>query len=489
MSVLETIAQGEERPDLASKYLYTAGVIARDELGDAPRAVELFERALDTDPQRLKAFEAINRLLTQAKEWKRLERAFRKMLHRLTTTPDAQPELLQHLWHSLGVIYRDRMSDFVSAAQAFEQASRFNPDSDTQHCILAELYVRIPGEVQRAIGANLERIDRDATNAAPYRALYEIYRRHLEDDRAWCAAQVLIYLGDVDQELLAFHQRCQQTSRRGGHALTSEDWLRHLYHPDHDRALATIFRCLSEPLHERRYGQSGGSAKKRKKVAASEEALVTTFRSACEVLSTDISPRFVVNALAPHAMRSEGGALPTVTAGRLACERSHRELCFLVGHHLSYYRSEHYIRHLLRSREELGGAFLVAMRSIGKSDGSQDTEQAWAALRRKLAPETIERIQRSCNIFVRRGEPANIKRYIQTTELTACRAGLLLADDLSASMTMVRQLESAGADDLSPNEKALALLKFSISEPYFQLRRRIGVAVSKAGRAWEDGAA
>ena len=61
----------------------------RDELKDADAALARFEQALDLDPLgMLKAFEAVNRMLTQKKDWKGLERAFRKMLHRATGKGD-----------------------------------------------------------------------------------------------------------------------------------------------------------------------------------------------------------------------------------------------------------------------------------------------------------------------------------------------------------------------------------------------------------------
>jgi hypothetical protein len=62
------------------------------------------ERALDNNPDHLKAFEAIDRLLTQKKDWKELERNYRKMLKRVAGQGKNDIEL--NLWHFLGEIYR-----------------------------------------------------------------------------------------------------------------------------------------------------------------------------------------------------------------------------------------------------------------------------------------------------------------------------------------------------------------------------------------------
>ena len=81
--IIQRVADLDERAPAKAKYAYTVGVILRDELKDVEGALARFNEALDLDPTQLKPFEAINKLLTQMKDWKNLERAFRKMLHRL----------------------------------------------------------------------------------------------------------------------------------------------------------------------------------------------------------------------------------------------------------------------------------------------------------------------------------------------------------------------------------------------------------------------
>src|SRR5207253_542254 len=70
-------------PERKSRYLYTMAQLYRDKLDDQMRAVDLFNEALDLNPNFLEAFERINKILTALKEWKQLERAYRKMLHRV----------------------------------------------------------------------------------------------------------------------------------------------------------------------------------------------------------------------------------------------------------------------------------------------------------------------------------------------------------------------------------------------------------------------
>ena len=123
---LQTIAELETNPERKSKYIYTMAQIYRDKEEDLDRAVEAFNETLDLNPFFLEAFERINKILTQQKDWKQLERAFRKMLHRVAGKGNA--DLEYNLWHNLGLIYRDRLNDLSPGIEAFKMAARFKPD-------------------------------------------------------------------------------------------------------------------------------------------------------------------------------------------------------------------------------------------------------------------------------------------------------------------------------------------------------------------------
>ena len=61
---------------------YSVGVIQRDELTDSLSAVRSLDKALDADPSALKAFQAIDQILTTERDYERQDRYYRKMLKR-----------------------------------------------------------------------------------------------------------------------------------------------------------------------------------------------------------------------------------------------------------------------------------------------------------------------------------------------------------------------------------------------------------------------
>ena len=167
VDTVQAIADLEERPEIKARYFYTMAQLYRDKLEDPDRAVELFNEALDLNPSYLEAFERINKILTDQKDWKQLERAYRKMIHRIAGKGNV--DLESTLWHQLGLIYRDRLELTQEAIESFKMASVTKPDVVLEHQILAELY-EATEQLDEAIREQRIILDADPTDVEPYRA-------------------------------------------------------------------------------------------------------------------------------------------------------------------------------------------------------------------------------------------------------------------------------------------------------------------------------
>ncbi|HEX6239251.1 MAG TPA: tetratricopeptide repeat protein [Polyangiales bacterium] len=481
VEIIDRVADLDPRPLARAKYAYTVGVILRDELKDVENALARFNTSLDLDVTQLKPFEAINKLLTQLKDWKGLERAFRKMLHRLMASPNPDKELQFNLWHNLGVIYRDRLKQMDAAAQAFKLASELRPEDLTEHQILAELYAKLPNKSTEAVQELEYLIKQDPLGSDAYHTLYKLYFDNREYDKAWCVARTLAFLKKADKDQANFHEQYKVASGNPNSRLTAQHWMLDLYHPDQDREVSMVFRALCGPLFESRYGtvtdKVAGLAKLKPVDFAKETASVAqAFALSLQVLSPDVRPRLFLRSEMPYGLQSVLAQQPATQCGMLLLRGyKPKDLQFITAHHLAYHRAEHYIRKILPSAQELREALIIAMRAIG--EGTPEAESVWAVLRQKMQPTQLEEITKACKVFAKRGMRTDIKRFIQTVELTACRAGFLVANDLESSVAMLGQLESAGPDDLSPNEKARELVLFSISQEYFRLREAIGITL------------
>ncbi|MEY4513788.1 MAG: hypothetical protein RLZZ450_5910, partial [Pseudomonadota bacterium] len=477
--IIQRVSDLDPRSSSKAKYQYTVGVILRDELKDVDGALARFNDALDADPTQLKPFEAVNKLLTQLKDWKGLERAFRKMLHRVMAMPTPDKELQFSLWHNLGIIYRDRLKQLEAAAQAFKLASELRPEDQTEHKILAEIYSKLPSKFAEAVTEYEYLLRQDPQQPEPYQSLYKLYFDARDYDKAWCVARTLSVLKKADKDQSDFYEQYKPASGNPSSRLTAQHWLTDLYHPDQDREVSMVFRSLCGPLFDSRYGavndKVAGLAKLKPVDFAKETASIAqAFALSMQVLSPDVRPRLFLRGDKPQGLQSILSQQPATECGMLLLRGyKPKDLQFVTAHHLAYHRAEHYIRKMLPSAQELREALIVAMRSVG--EGNADAEKVWAQLRAKMQPQQAEEVAKACKIFAKRGMRTDIKRWIQTVELTACRAGFLVSNDLESSISMLGQLESAGPDDLSPNEKVKELILFSVSQEYFRLREAIGI--------------
>ncbi len=488
IETLQAISDGEKDPSRKSKFLYTMAQLYRDKEGDQDKAVELFGEALDLNPQYLEAFERINKILTAKKDWKALERAFRKMLRRMSAANVSNPDLEFNLWHNLGLIYRDRLKDTTSAIESFKMATRFKPDEAVERQILAELY-ESTDQTEAAVGEHALVLQKDPLRVDPYRSLYKLYLRVHEYDRAWCMCAALAFLRKADDEEQRFFEdyrprgMIQVKSR-----LDNEAWVRNLFHKDESLYIGKIFEMLTPaaivaktnqlkaqkqlPTLDRRFKQDP---------ATSTVTFAKTFGWAGQVLGVSTPELYVRNDV-PGALVAVPSTTPASVAGQTVLTGfTPQELTFIVGKHLSGYRGEHYIKNLFPTLNELK-VILFAGVKIVMSEFSVPGEMAQAVnataseLVKHMQPVQRESLKLVVQKWMEDGATADLKRWMQAIEITACRAGLLLCADLEIAKKIIAA-EPQLPGDLPPAEKMKELLVFSVSEQYFSLRKTLGIAV------------
>ncbi|MBW2460786.1 MAG: hypothetical protein JRH11_04010, partial [Deltaproteobacteria bacterium] len=482
IDVIQRISDLDTRDSVKSKYAYTIAVIIRDELKDTESAIDKFNEALDLDSSQLKAFEAINKIVTQKKDWKNLERAFRKMLHRIVGKGNTELEF--NLWHNLGVIYRDRQKQFESAAEAFRMASSLQPDNHQQHQILAELFAMIPNRLDDAIAEHQWLLRQDPYRVDSYRALYKLYFDGRAYDKAWCLASTLSFLKKADQEQQQFFEQYKQAGMiRPQSRLDEERWLKDLFHPEEDLYVAKMMEALAPAVHAAKASADKALhlAKKHEvDPATSTVSFARAFGFVSQVMNLRIVPRLFLRPDAQGGLMHVPGSNPpaTLCGASLLSGFSPQDLTFVIARHLAYYRSQHFIRTMMTTHTELRLVLLAGLRIAGVAPaGDPQIESMAQQLKARLAPAQFEALKSVAKRFIEAGGSTDLKRWMQTVELTGCRAGFLLCNDLETSARMIQSLPPEGPSDLPPKEKIKELVLFSVSEEYFRLRESLGIQI------------
>ncbi len=481
IEVISRIAELDERSEAKAKYAYTIGVILRDELKDPDSALEKFDEALDLDQSLLKSFESINKILTQKKDWKGLERAFRKMLHRIAGKGDEALEF--NLWHNLGVIYRDRQRSFEHAAEAFAMASRMQPNNLQEHQILAEIYATLPNRLDDAIKEHQALIGFDPYRVDSYRSLYKLYFDARAYDKAWCLAAALAFLNKADTEQQQFFEQYRQRGPiRPQARLNNERWVKDLFHDDEDFLVGKVFEAITPAvLRIRGKPDKFWQLNKKQLIQDLSNTTVTfarTFGFVAQVLNLPFTPRLFVCPDRQGGLAFAATHPPASICGSaLLSGLSPNDLMFIVAKHLSYYRGEHYLRTMFQTKDEVKLVLLAAMKIAGVDLKDPNVDKWAAEIQANMEPADMELLNSVRKRFVEAGARTDVKRWMQTVEITGCRAGLLMCNDLGIASRMIQSEAPMGTVDLPPKEKVKELVLFSISEQYFRLREAMGIQI------------
>ena len=264
--------------------------------------------------------------------------------------------------------------------------------------------------------------------------------------------------------------------------LTNERWVKDLFHPEEDYVVGKLFEAVT-PALLRMKAQPDKTWQLRKKdlipdLMNTTVAFARTFGFATQVLSLPLTPRLFV------CTDRQGGlayatTLPpaSVCGSALLSGVNPLEVIFIVGKHLSYYRGEHYIRAMFQTKDELKLVLAAAMQIAGAEIGDPHVDQLAKQIRANMQPADLELLNSIGKRFVEAGARTDVKKWMRMVELTGCRAGFLLCNNLEIAARMIQAEPPMGAVD-QPKEKIEDLLLFSVSEQYFRLREALGIRIA-----------
>lgn len=477
----QRIADLETNTERKAVYAYTIATIYNKELKNPDEALTFYNQALDLNPSELKPFAKVNEILTARRDWRNLSRAYKRMIERVAGKPESG-DLEFSLLHPLGLIYRDRLGENDKALAVFKLASQRKPDDLTEHKIIAELAARM-GDANESITRWQTIANQDMGNAEALHAIYDLYYQAHQHDKAWCVAATTSFLlrERARDDLRAFYEQYRPRKALAPTGrLTEEHWVKQLFHPNEDPVVGKIFasilgavrRAKVKPLQ-----QFGFTQAELQNPQNTTVALVRSLASSSTALNLPLPSIF----LKPQQQGGLGfvpsDPIASFAGSGLLSGLRPEELSFVAAKHMTYYRNEHYIRVLLPTTQELTIMLLAAVKLVkSDQDVPVDAAQAAQTLAPLMAadPVAVEGLRKVVRYFLEQGGSSNIKKWYQSVELTAARAGFLMCGDLEITRKMLA-LEPGLPGDLAPAEKLKDVIQFSMSETYFSLREALGI--------------
>jgi len=119
---------------------------------------------------------------------------------------------------------------------------------------------------------------------------------------------------------------------------------------------------------------------------------------------------------------------------------------------------------------------LTAPSMSGETGNCGAVNDAMQALDAGIQGQSRDHLTRVVSKLLTSGAALDLKRWVQGVDLTADRIGMVLAHDLETSVQIIRASDEASSS-VPAEERVKELVLYGVSEPYLELRRRLGIAV------------
>ncbi len=474
----------EDQPQKA-KYLLTAAIVSERQMRDFERALDFYRQVIQLDPNHDKAIDAAIELERVATRFEAVEDLLKFKVERATEANDN--ERLLAAFVELGELYENDLMWIEKAIDAYEAAQTLDAQDSARAEKLAELYASDPARyLGKAVDSQIALLRQNPYRAEPYKLLRRLYTETKHADAAWCLCQALhvLNLAEADEERF-FKRMRVETAAPAREALTDEDWLRHLMHEDADPFLTSIF-ALIEPAvigsRSRSLSDLGYDPRLQVDLARHPYPMSQNLFYAAGVLGLDPPPTYQ-NPSDPAGLSFLHAHAPSVVLGRaaMATEIPPQAAAFIAARHLAYFRPGMYVRHLVATGTGLKAWLFAAIKLISPqfpmaAELEGPVRDALAALEAGIQGQARDHLARIVAQLVQSGGALDLKRWVNGVDLTADRVGLLVAHDLETAVEIVRASDDS-ASAVPREERQKQLVLYSISEPFFDLRRRLGIGV------------
>jgi hypothetical protein len=317
-----------------------------------------------------------------------------------------------------------------------------------------------------------------------------VYTESRKPDEAWCLCQALTALKAAEPDEENFFKKIRADRPAVATEKVSDElWTRDVQHPHQDPMLTAIFATITPSVLAARgekrdaYGVTDADVLD---PASSDGQMVQTLKYAAGVLALKV-PVLYGRPADESGLNFMHTNPPALFLGRAALGGGPSQaLAFLAGAKLAYFRSGHYIRQVVPTGTGLRAWLFAAIRAVNPAfpvapDLAPAVNENVAALKKHLAGPASEVLTSLVTKLLSNTGSLDLKRWTIGVDLTADRAGLLLANDLPKALAVVR----VTPDEASPipqKDRIRELTAFAISDEYFHLRQRLGIAIRAGGQ-------
>jgi tetratricopeptide (TPR) repeat protein len=481
LQIVLRLAELEKNPEIRARFFRTAGVMCRDQLNQPDQAVHFFNEALDCAPGQLETFEAVDRLLTAAKDWPALERNYRRMIQRMP--PDSDARLTAMLWHNLGEVYRSRLKRPQDAVAAFEEALRLETDNLQRRAILAELYELLgPVHAAKAIAQHRALIASNQDRIGSYHALVRLHLAQNDQDGAWCVCEALALVKQATEEERQLHERHRtRTPRRARGRFSEALWRECVLVPGQNTQIDALLAALAPLLIElmARPAKDFGLKKRQRIKPSAGSPLMEVFHHVSSVLGGLSAELYQAPEQKEPLLVANTTGSPTLVVNQMLLSSvDEKQLAFTLGQQLTYLRPAYFLCRLFPAPNQLRLLLAAVFKLVNPAANvPPDALELTAQLTQPFQshPGLLQQLAELLRPLASSGT-LDLTPWWNSISLAADRVGFILCDDLQVAAKVI-QSEPTVFGTMPASDKVKRLVAYCVSPEYARVRRELGISV------------
>jgi tetratricopeptide (TPR) repeat protein len=487
IEIILRIADMVQAPDQLAKYFNTAATIAHQQLGRFDEAANYYEQALSHLPPAAGQAQLLGLVecLTENQDWERLARAYETRVARMRTAGITGAEIAAVL-DAHGTMVAQRFGRTADALALYEDAQGLDPQNRARRDMLTGIYTKEPKRYfARAVAAHRELLAEDPYRVESMQALRRVYTSGKRPDESWCLCQALrcLQMADVDEE--KFFKKYRLTTLPKAKRPIDEDlYRRFVWHPAQDVLLTTIFAALTPAIvaaQSQQLASLGVDPRNYTDPATDPTAMGRMLQHIGEMTATRLPDVY-------HVPNDPGGlsflfaSPPAIGIGQGARAGGPQQaLAFLAGRHASYFRTGHYIRQLVPTGTGLRTWLFASIRMLSPNfpipaSMENQVKECSEAIRTHLGGPHRDALRSMTQKLLEAAPELDMKGWMAGVDLSADRVGFVLSNDLKVSNAVI-EASPEEASVLSRKDRLRELMVYSVSEPYFELRKAIGISL------------
>ena len=493
VEALEALAAAAEEPHEQRDVLAQLAEVHYRQRRDPTSAVQVLNQALDLDPTFVKAFQRIEQILYEIRDWSALEENYHRMIRRM---PKDLRKARLVLWRSLGDLYSKALKNEDGARTAYEVVlSKLDPEAHDVALKLAAIYGNRKDTAQQALTLYQRVLPYVDDPAQPARRMFELYHALDQLDRAFCALAALILMrAATEDEARAYQLLLKRTPNDPQRAMTDTMWRAHILHPLCRNTLADIlsivYRGAPELFDEPTRALSLNRRKERvdlskgRRGRAGLRYFAVWQRLANAMAVGDMEHYHRPGTTQPP--RFYPGSQPVLFAGELHeifKSTSSRQIAWTLARQMATARPEMAAVRAIPPDEV--GALLEGVIRIFAPNGSGVDHpldprlvDSWRLrVHRSLSDRALKALREPVAACIHKKDMKRLSRFLEGAEHSASRAAVLMCGDVVAAERGLG--ESDHLVGLSFRARVRQLMLFVLSDEHFLLREKLGLAIPR----------